>query len=111
MNKEKFLEKYIYKGIENINNGFDSPSIFYCSESNFELILERTKRYKIGINGIEPWLDNQYYDVKVYEDYSDNSADSEWYFKAFNEYKSSGIKGLQYSASYFIPKNLLDTNH
>ena len=101
LSKEEFLDTYIFEGLKNLNDGFDSPSIKYFSETDFSIVLKRVEENKIGINGIEPWLNGEFYNVLTYEDYSTSPTDPKWYWKAFEELKKEG-KQLQYSASYDI---------
>ena len=54
LKKEEFLKSKIFFGLENLNNGFDSESIYYFSESDFEIVLNRVEKNGIGIYGIEP---------------------------------------------------------
>ena len=103
MIKLEFLKTNVYYGLENLNNGFDSESIYYFTESDFEILLDRVEKLGIGIMGIEPWLNGNFYGVKVVEDFYTVSTDSKWYRKAFEEFKKSG-KQLQYAATYEIPK-------
>jgi len=110
--KEKFLEKNIYIGLTNLNNGFDSKSIKYFSKKDFQRILTRVEKFGLGIYGIEPFENGKYFDCKVYEEYSEDPTDKNWYHRAFNEFveKNEGCTStqvLQYSASYFIPYSLL----
>ena len=107
MKKMQYLETNVFYGLENLNDGFDSETIFYFSESDFETILKRVQKLGIGIMGIEPWLNGEFYDVKVAEDYSTISTDPNWYQKAFSEFKLTQ-KNLQYAATYEIPKKLLE---
>jgi len=103
--KNEYLVATIFHGdlITNLNTGFDAPSIFYFSESDFEILLKRVERLGLGIYGIEPWdMDNHYYGVKLFDDYSTNPSDPSWYKKAFLEFKATGDK-LQYAASYYVP--------
>ena len=104
--KLEFLEKNIFVNLKNINNGFDSESIFYFSESDFEIILKRVENYGLGIYGIEPWFEDDFYDVLVCEEYNLSPNDSRWYKKAFSKFKNEK-KNLQYSATFQIPKKLL----
>ena len=105
--KYKFLEKHVYHGLKNLNTGWDAPSILYFSEDDFRIVLNRVKRLGLGIKGIEPWdMDNHYFDTKVFEEYTTVSTDADWYNKAFIEFIKTGEK-LQYSASYYVPEELL----
>lgn len=101
--KNEYLEKNVYHGLTNLNTGWDAPSIFYFNEADFETVLNRVEKLGLKIHGIEPWLGNLYYDVRLF-----NNSDSIFiYRKAFDEFKNSGEK-LQYSASYFVPEELLN---
>lgn len=105
--KTKYLEKNVFYGLQNLNTGWDSPSIYYFSEPEFKTVLDRVEQLELGIYGIEPWdLDHHYFDTKTYEDYSENSTDPNWYNKAFNEFKEAKVK-LHYAASYYVPEELL----
>ncbi|MHA7941719.1 hypothetical protein ACJOV8_001395 [Formosa sp. 3Alg 14/1] len=103
---QKFLETHIYNGLKNLNTGFDAEYIYYFSEADFEIILDRVEENNISIFGIEPWLDSAYYDVTTYEDYNTAANDPKWYRKAFTEFKSRE-KNLIYAASYRVPKSVL----
>lgn len=100
-----YLKSMIFIGLENLNDGFDSGDIFYFSESDFEIVLERIEKNGLGIYGIEPWLNNQFYDVKIVEDYNTKATDPKWYRKAFEEFKESG-HNLMYAATYKLSKKL-----
>jgi hypothetical protein len=104
--KYNFLDKYIFYGLSNLNNGFDAPSIFYFSETEFQKVLNRVKHYEIGIFGIETWKNGEFYDVMGYEEFSSNPSDSHWYLDAFQKFKQAG-EILQYSATYFVQDDLL----
>lgn len=103
--EQKYLESHIYNGLENLNTGFDAESIYYFSEADFEIVLDRIEENNISIFGIEPWLDGSYYDVTTYEDYDTTANDPKWYRKAFSEFKKREEK-LMYAASYKVPKTL-----
>lgn len=100
-----YLKTNVFNGLENLNDGFDSESIYYFSESDFEIVLDRVEKNGIAIFGIEPWLNGDFYDVKNFEDYKTVASDPKWYRKAFAQFKESGKK-LMYSASYEVPKKL-----
>lgn len=102
LNKNEFLDQYIFFGLTNLNDGFDVKSIKYFSEADFSIILKRVEDNKIGITGIEPWLNGLFYNVLTYEDYSTEPTDPKWYKKAFEKFKKDEQQ-LQYAASYFIP--------
>jgi len=105
--KEKYLTENLYKGLTNLNTGWDASSIYYFTKSDFKVLLSRVENLGIGIYGIEPWdSDNHYFGVKLYDDYSSKPSDPSWYNKAFSEFVDTGEE-LQYSASYYVPEELL----
>ena len=105
--KDEYLERNVFYGLTNLNTGFDSPSIKYFSAEDFEIILNRVKRLGLGIFGIEPWKDGAFYSVKVYEHYTNDPTEYNWYMSAFISFKNED-ENLQYSASYFVPEGLLN---
>jgi len=102
----EYLKTNVFNGLENLNDGFDTESIYYFSESDFEIVLDRVEKNGISIFGIEPWLNGDFYDVLSFEDCKTGANDPKWYRKAFSEFKNRG-KNLMYSASYKVPKKLL----
>ena len=104
--KAAYLEREVFAHLKNLNDGFDSPSIKYFSEQDFQRVLERVKGLGLGIYGIEPFLNGEYFGVAVYEEYGMSSTDPNWYMSAFEHFKNSGEE-LQYSASYDVPEQLL----
>ncbi|GAA3592419.1 hypothetical protein Q4Q39_05595 [Flavivirga amylovorans] len=101
----EYLKANVFNGLKNLNDGFDSESIYYFSESDFEIVLDRVEKNGIAIFGIEPWLNGDFYDVLSFEDYKIDANDPKWYKKAFTEFKNRE-KNLMYSASYQVPKRL-----
>lgn len=99
MAQDNYLIENVFKELKNLNDGFDTKTIWYFSESDFEIVLNRIDEFGLGIYGIEPWLNGKYFDVISCEDYGTKSTDSNWYRKAFNKFKSTGEK-LLYSATY-----------
>jgi hypothetical protein len=93
----------VFYGMTNLNKGFDAEGIKYFSESDFEIVLNRVKELGLGIKGIEPWKNQEYYGVEVFEDNAKDPTDSNWYFESFKRFKSK----REYSATYFIPDKLL----
>ena len=106
LKKEEFLKSKIFFGLKNLNDGFDSESINYFSESDFEIVLNRVEKNGIGIYGVEPWLNGDFYSVRVHEELNAEPNDPNWYREAFSEFKKSG-ENLQYSATYEIPNELI----
>ena len=54
--QQVFLNKYVFHGLKNRNDGYDVPSIYYFSEEDFAIVLDRVQKLGLGIYGIEPWL-------------------------------------------------------
>ena len=107
--KHIYLEQNVFKGLKNLNDGFDTKTIKYFSETDFRVVLERVEKLKITIHGIEPWKDGQFYDVLTSEDFNLKENKGEWYWEAFNKFIGMKIE-LQYAASYEVSEELLDND-
>lgn len=101
-----YLKKHIFYGLKNLNNGFDVESIYYFSEADFEIVLDRIEENGIIIHSIESWLNEEFYDVLTYEDFNTTAEDTEWRKKAYEIFKKRK-KNLMYSATYAVPDKLL----
>ena len=66
--KNEYLEKNVFYGLKNLNDGFDASSNKYFSEEDFEIVLKPIKEFKLGITGIKPWKDGEYYCVVTFEE-------------------------------------------
>lgn len=99
-----YLEKHIFKGLTDLNNGFDADSIKYFSKEEFEIVLERIEERGLGIYGIEPFKNGGFYGVWVFEEFDCKPTDATWYRLAFQDFADSGEE-LQYSATYYFPEN------
>ena len=100
--KLDYLNQNIFYGLKNQNSGFDSESIKYFLEEDFKIVLDRVESLNAGISGIEPWFNEEFYNVLVVEDFGDNPFDSKWYKNAFDNFKKEN-KNLLYAASYVLP--------
>lgn len=106
LTEAQFLDTYIFHGLTDLNDGFDTAGIRYFTEEEFHIVLERIEFFRCGIYGIEPFIDGGFYSVEVHECHGDDPSDPSWYWRVFNEFAKEQ-DGLQYSASYFIPDRLL----
>jgi hypothetical protein len=110
MDKEMFLDTYIFSGLTDLNDGFDAEGIRYFSQEDFAVVLERVERYEIAIYGIEPWKDGSYYDCKVFEldapIQCEKPSDPIWYKSVFEAFVAED-NVLQYAASYRVPDEIL----
>lgn len=114
--KKHYLEANVFDGLKNLNNGFDASSIYYFSEADFEIVLERAKELCIWILGIEPWYEvgrcqYEYYDCWVMEEEHDWDPDTDAYpsvdyaRKAFENIRGRALKDsavLLWSASFYV---------
>jgi hypothetical protein len=107
MDEQEYLDKNIFQGLKNLNDGFDAVSIKYFSQTDFEIVLARIEKFGLGITGIEPWKDGEFFDVAVYEDFTINPSNPNWYKKAFKGFVELN-EDLQYAATYYVPKELLN---
>ena len=105
--REEYLEEHIFCGLTDLNNGFDADIIKYFSKEDFEKVLDRCEADGIGIYGIEPWRDGEYYDVWTCEEFRSEPTDPQWYRMAFEDFATRGVE-LQYAASYYVPARLLN---
>ena len=103
----EYLDKHIFCGLTDLNNGFDVYINRYFSEAEFRIVLDRVEKAGLGIFGIEPWIDGEFYDVWTCEDFNDDPTNPLWYRLAFEEFVSRGLE-LQYLATYFVPAELPD---
>jgi hypothetical protein len=107
MEKTEFLQKNIFTDLKNINDGFDTETTHYFSESDFETVLKRVEHFGIGIYGIEPWFEGELYDTSAHEEHKKKATDPKWYNKAFRTFKTRQ-PGLSYAATYKVSKKLLE---
>jgi hypothetical protein len=101
--KNIFLAEFVFYGLIDLNDGFDSKTIKYFSATDFKTVLSRVEKLELGIYGIEPWLNGDMCDVYGCDDYNKEPTDPTWYNAAFELFQSKN-KDLKYSATYFIPK-------
>ncbi|MBC6988630.1 MULTISPECIES: hypothetical protein [Hymenobacter] len=106
LKKELYLDKFVFTGLTNLNTGFDVPSIKYFSALDFEIVLKRVRQLGLGIYGIEPWKNGEYYWAVTYEEVTNDPTDPSWYIKAFEDFKKDEEE-LQYAATYYIPDGIL----
>jgi hypothetical protein len=102
----RFVHCRLFDGLQNLNDGFDSPRIAYFSSEGFAVILDRVEALGIGVLGIEPWPDGVFGGCKTYESYTDDPADPGWYRRAYQEFLDIGITS-HFSASYRVPEQVL----
>jgi hypothetical protein len=72
------------------------------------VVLGRVKSLGLGIMGIEPWKDVNYYVVQTDERNTSDPTDSKWYMDFFEKFKKTGDSGpINFTASYYIPEKLM----
>ena len=103
----EYLDEHIFFGLTDLNTGFDVDTIRYFSREDFEKVLDRCEAAGIGIYGIEPWRNGNYYDVWTCEEFDCEPDEPEWYRTAFGDFATRGVE-LQYSATYHVPAGLLN---
>jgi len=105
MDKEEFLKEKVYYGLTNLNDGFDSPQIWYFNKADFEILLDRVEKLKMGICGIECWPDKRFGTIKVHELYDMSLFDPKWYRRAFQELLDEGFESY-FSVSFLFSDDL-----
>lgn len=107
MEKTEFLEKYVFIDLKNLNEGEDAASVYHFSESDFEVVLNRTAKFGAGIYTIESWKEGAQYGIKTNEDYHKKATDAKWYRSAFSDLKR-GEEALTFSATFRVSAKLLN---
>ncbi len=100
--KNTYLENNVYHGLTNLNCGFDAETIYYFSADDFAVVLKRVQELGLGIHGIEPWRDGEYFGVETTND----PTNPDWYLGCFERFKKLNLP-LQYAASYLVPDEYL----
>ena len=54
MKELEYLKTNVFNGLENLNDGFDSEDIFYFSESDFEIVLNRVEKTELEYLELNP---------------------------------------------------------
>lgn len=106
MEQADFLDSHIFSNLKSTTNGIKTNPIYFFTEDDFEVVLERIEHFGISIYTIEPFLDGQSYGVQTNEDLKKKATDARWYRKAFSTYKHKQA-GMVYSATYKVPSKLL----
>ena len=105
--QKKYLDKYIFQGLKNLNTGFDVQGLKYFSEREFQIVLERVKDKGLSVLGIEPFKNDEYYGTYLCDiDYKKKPNDPTWYQQAFEDFKKRD-KSLMYAASFSVSEDLL----
>ncbi|AWW00615.1 hypothetical protein [Arcticibacterium luteifluviistationis] len=106
MEQAEFLEKHVFAGLENLNDGFDESGNHYFSQEHFEKVLEQAEYFGIGIYKITPFYNGEAYGVAEHESFKKKATDPKWYNKAFLTF-THRQEGLLYAATYKVSGKLL----
>ncbi len=106
MEKEQFLEQFLFKDLHATNATTNQKEDYQFSEGDFEKILERAKHYGIGIYTIETFFKGKAYAKATHEDYKKKATDYNWSQRAFKTFKKQQA-GLTYASVYKISAKLL----
>lgn len=109
MEQTEFLEKNVFTGLKNLNEGDDKDTKQQFSELDFETVLERVEYFGIGVYAIESWENGESLAIATHEDSKKKATDPKWYQKGFLTSKSRQ-PGLSYSATYKVSNKLLAKN-
>ncbi len=105
--RERFLRTHVFHGLRDQNDGFDSPVIAYFTAGEFAVVLERVRTLGLGIHGIEPWQNGDFYAVATPRRGTEGPRDPAWYLAAFARFQAEA-DDLLYAASFDVPDELLD---
>ena len=106
MEQRQFLEQNVFTNLKNLNTDFDNNPVYYFSEADFAVVLERVAHFGIGLYTIEPRFNDVSAEVSHHEKYKKKATDSNWYNKAFLTSKHVQ-PGMEYSATYKVSAKLL----
>jgi hypothetical protein len=101
----EYLYRHVYTGLAKISRGTSVPGNYIFNEAEFEIVLLRVQELKLGVARIKVWHGQQLIKaVSPNEAFKPN--DPNWYFNAFWHFQTTQA-GLQYSASFEIPYELI----
>ncbi len=103
----EFLNENIFTDLKNVNDGFDTDTILYFTENDFDKALTQIEYYGIGIYEIKTFFEGKEFEIQNHEQYKKKVTDPKWYKKAFLTLKTRQ-PGLYYSATYKVSKKLLE---
>ncbi|WP_341226805.1 hypothetical protein [uncultured Arcticibacterium sp.] len=106
MEQAEFLEKHVFVGLENLNNGVDESGNHYFSQADFEKVLERVEYFGIGVYKINTIHNGEAFGESEHEKFKKKATDPKWYNKAFLTF-THRQEGLLYAASYKVSGKLL----
>jgi len=106
MEQPEFLEQHVFTDLKNLNEGFAENPVYYFSEEDFEIVLQRIEYFGIGIYKIETLSNNELIDNSTHDDFNKKATDCRWYKKAFSTFKTRQSK-LYYTATYKVSNKLL----
>jgi len=95
----EFVEKHLYQGLTNLNDGFDSPCNYYFSKEDFTILLQRLDRFGIRVHAIEPFPDKKFGGIADPWGYSHGPDLPPWHWRAFEDFQAQGIDS--YFCAYF----------
>ena len=101
----EYLRRHVYTGLTNANEENKTSTTYCFTEAEFEIVLQRVQQLGLGIRRIAIWSNDQLFKA-VSPDDNVKHNDPHWYFNAFEYFQSLGL-GLQYSASFEIPYELI----
>ncbi|KLT66471.1 hypothetical protein [Pedobacter sp. BMA] len=102
--KHVYLNNHIFYGLKKTPD-IENSSMVSFGEADFSIVLQRVQAKSLGIYGIEATLNDEYFDVKTYEQFNSYPKDKKWFTAAFTSFKELNLD-LRYSASYYVSGNL-----
>ncbi len=106
MEKAAFLEEHVFTDLKKIAHEDTQEDIHFCSEIDFQTILQRVEHFGSEIVTITSGLDSKAHGVCTHEEFKRKTSDAKWYKKAFLTFKTA-TTGMSYTASYKVSAKLL----
>lgn len=98
-----FLKSNVFYELINMNDGFDDPSKFYFSQSDFEIVMDRIEKLGIVLTRITTIFNGEIYEERNIDNCDNCSVNSVICRQEFDDLKKRS--GLLYSATYVICNN------
>jgi hypothetical protein len=106
MEQQEFLEKNVFIDLKNLNDNFENDGLYYFSEIDFPIILQKCEYFGIGVYTIEAFANGESFGVSNHETRNKKATDPKWYKKTFLNFKK-GEAGMVYCATYKVSNKLL----
>jgi hypothetical protein len=107
MSELQFLERIIFKGLKNYNNGYDPAPLHHFCPYEFVEVMNRAEKYGVTILGIERWENKELQKATYFEDYRSNASEKNWHRLGYNNIVTEPMDAFVLSATFDVPAEYL----